>query len=669
MKRFKNISPSNKRKLAIAGVSLAILAVGGTIAYNQAATIFNNHFRLASDEIEAFDIVPLVEDWQPCQEYPKTAGVKNKNDTPRYVRMKINDYWRVQNSQQTDHETSDLAMSWTDGSGTHKYAFYNTQNDDKWTLANDGYYYYNEPLAPGATTESLLKSAMFNCDANITGEMTYSQDGLVAESNPSPYVDSEYHIYVIFEISDEPLTPSRLRLYDEVARQTLGSDAGIDFNATAVNRDFDDIGRYFTPVEEGVYTYSRPAAGEKAVYYYRGRVQNNFVKYNNICWNIVRTTGTGGTKIVYSGPVKNDGTCSKSGTAPYYTSMAYTNNIDTYGMYNPSSGLVSAGYMFNANYHFDGYTDGQYVPNPTGRKIYSYGASLGLYISEPVAVSRGISYENGVYKLTGDTAMFPSANYYDTSTPRYYYTCFSASANDTCESAGFIISSSMSDSTSGIIFHWPLENGKTGDDAKREFLSNERDSQLKMYLDQWYESNLADETDKFEDTQWCNDRKITSGPYALLDDHNYEPGATTMAGYDRVMQGTPSVDCEREDDKFTVSSENGNGKLKHPMAIITADELMLSGYKWVDGQGDWRLTYLYGSDMFSMTPAISAKVGSGTLPDGIQMYSQRGSYDVGNLIYTNNLNEYGIRPMVSFKYDTYVAGGTGTATDPYTLEW
>jgi hypothetical protein len=96
---------------------------------------------------------------------------------------------------------------------------------------------------------------------------------------------------------------------------------------------------------------------------------------------------------------------------------------------------------------------------------------------------------------------------------------------------------------------------------------------------------------------------------------------------------------------------------------------MLSGYRWVDGQGDWRLTYLYGSDMFSMTPAISAKVGYGTLPDGIQMYSQRGSYDVGNLIYTNNLNAYGIRPMVSFKYDTYVAGGTGTATDPYTLEW
>ena len=53
MKRFKNITLSNRRKLAVAGVGLAVLAIGGTIAYNQAAPIFSNNFKLATDEIES----------------------------------------------------------------------------------------------------------------------------------------------------------------------------------------------------------------------------------------------------------------------------------------------------------------------------------------------------------------------------------------------------------------------------------------------------------------------------------------------------------------------------------------------------------------------------------------------------------------------------------------
>ena len=50
---------------------------------------------------------------------------------------------------------------------------------------------------------------------------------------------------------------------------------------------------------EGADTYA------KSVYYYKGNVQNNNVLFGGFCWKIVRTTETGGVKIVYNGVQKD----------------------------------------------------------------------------------------------------------------------------------------------------------------------------------------------------------------------------------------------------------------------------------------------------------------------------------------------------------------------------
>ena len=50
---------------------------------------------------------------------------------------------------------------------------------------------------------------------------------------------------------------------------------------------------------EGADTYANP------VYYYKGNVQNNNVLFAGFCWKIVRTTETGGVKIVYNGVQKD----------------------------------------------------------------------------------------------------------------------------------------------------------------------------------------------------------------------------------------------------------------------------------------------------------------------------------------------------------------------------
>ena len=44
-------------------------------------------------------------------------------------------------------------------------------------------------------------------------------------------------------------------------------------------------------------------------YYLRGNHQDNNVKFANMCWKLVRVTGTGGLKLIYNGDLDANGTC------------------------------------------------------------------------------------------------------------------------------------------------------------------------------------------------------------------------------------------------------------------------------------------------------------------------------------------------------------------------
>ena len=63
------------------------------------------------------------------------------------------------------------------------------------------------------------------------------------------------------------------------------------------NEDKTYLGLY---TGEGADTYTYP------VYYYKGNVQNNNVLFGGFCWKIVRTTETGGVKLVYNGVQKDE---------------------------------------------------------------------------------------------------------------------------------------------------------------------------------------------------------------------------------------------------------------------------------------------------------------------------------------------------------------------------
>ena len=79
----------------------------------------------------------------------------------------------------------------------------------------------------------------------------------------------------------------------------------------------------------GIYTTTQ-TEGNVPVYYFRGdadKVNNNII-FNNMCWKIIRTTETGGIKLIYNG-VPTDGKCDNTGEATQIgTSMWNRNDND-----------------------------------------------------------------------------------------------------------------------------------------------------------------------------------------------------------------------------------------------------------------------------------------------------------------------------------------------------
>ena len=119
--------------------------------------------------------------------------------------------------------------------------------------------------------------------------------------------------------------------------------------------------------------------------------------------------------------------------------------------------------------------------------------------------------------------------------------------------------------------------------------ANTNESTIKSQsIDPWFEANFdAEAVSKLEDTVFCNDRSTTTGTnnntlgssYGSL---GYGKNATAYGAAARSSYYTttprPSLVCANTNDKFTVSSTNGNGKLTYPVGLITLDEVVLAGY-------------------------------------------------------------------------------------------
>ena len=309
---------------------------------------------------------------------------------------------------------------------------------------------------------------------------------------------------------------------DNIASTYVTSPTGIDFSQISSDTN-----------GKGLYILNGTENNQYPIMYYRGAVENNHVKFANFCWKIVRTTETGGVKLIYNGTPDESGQCTATG----------------------ESTMINSSIAFNTN--FD---DNAYVG-------YMYGTA--------------------------------------------------------------------------------------GSSTYEETHANTNDSTIKTVIDEWYSENMTSHTDKLEDTIWCNDRSI--GPTSS--GAGIGKSLTEYGAYYRLRDNkTPSLVCVNENDKFTVSSENGNGALTYPVALLTADEIVYAGAVLLQTNSSY---YLYnGNQWWTMTPR--------SFRDTYSFKFDIVSDGILNADYDNYSRD--IRPSISLKNGIKVQSGTdGTSTNPYVV--
>ena len=92
---------------------------------------------------------------------------------------------------------------------------------------------------------------------------------------------------------------------------------------------------------KGIYIRSGTENDTNPIYYFRGAVDNNNVYFGGFCWKIVRTTETGGIKMIYNG-VPTSGSCGSGTTSQSNSSIG--NSRFNLGR---SDGVKHIGYIYD----------------------------------------------------------------------------------------------------------------------------------------------------------------------------------------------------------------------------------------------------------------------------------------------------------------------------------
>ena len=405
-------------------------------------------------------------------------------------------------------------------------------------------------------------------------------------------------------------TLSSSAVLDNTTSEFVKNANGVQFNDSSSNTN-----------GKGIYIRAGTQNDAHPIYYYRGAVNNNNVLFAGFCWKIVRTTSTGGTKLIYNGlpsGTNNNECTNTTGTATQIGTSAFNSNYNS---------PADVGYMYGTRYS------------------YSSGTGTGWYYAP------NVTYSNGIYTLVskGSYNVETKSDISGTNLNYHHYTCGSATAT-TCASVRYVYYVSSS-----TAYYITLTNGKKVEDALDEMFTNTNDSIIKTAIDTWYASNMTSYTNKLEDTPYCNDRTI----YQL---GGWDPngGDTTkylyLGAYGRTQSPyTPSLTCNTND-AFTVSASNGNGKLTYPVGLLTADEIRLAGGKLAASNSTY---YLYTNQYWW----------SGSPRD--LYYSVASEFFVNSSGYLNSSNvnnASGVRPAVSLKPGTKFSSGDGSYTDPYVVE-
>lgn len=613
-----------KNKKAILALALLFGAAFGffmTMAYNTDRATLNNDFTLGTWKTVFEETFDAPSNWITCETISKEITVKNESNVKATARIRLEEQWLKKDGTQLP------IVSEVSG---YQLAQINFLENSGWTYHADGYYYYDTDLEEGETTQTLTTGVTLNCDANLNED--------------ADYANADYHLTftaqtIQADAKNEWNTSAANIIEEQAGDPTTGGGNGnfeIDFTRKAMISE--DVALANGNGVNAFVEYGRP------IYYYRGNVDNNNVIWRNVCWKMIRTTMSGGIKMIYNGdPTTVDGVkqCNATGAATQINSR---------------------------NYRFNG---SSWSPADSG---YKYGVRL--EVAWQTAGSTEYTFANKVSRsgstYTLDTSYDQSihgtwANKRQDAAKRYHYFCTNGATTCSGSRIGYI--NYFGDETTIYYFH---VNGYGGIEAMKDAMfTNTNNSVAKNTIESWFEAKgLNIYEDELEDVVFCNDRRFIAGSlYGEDSDASAATGTEDSLfgayGYAfwRNAKGNlePNLGCATRRDSFTKSSANGNGQLKYKVGLITASEMTLAGlplYNPDDETAEDTDNYLYTSyRSWSISPFFYPSNYSGNFIVGHSSMTQNGVYD-----------ERGLRPVVSLKAGMEFASGSGSKADPFIVK-
>lgn len=440
-------------------------------------------------------------------------------------------------------------------------------------------------------------------------------------------------------------------LEDDILNKVFKSKIVVDAVATETAMDkiiasVDTTGKCPTINSDGTVNVTKDEATDGYVcsaadaygtsYYYRGNVTNNYVKFADKYWRIIRINGDGTVRVIYDG------------------TSAHTNGESSTDRQIGTS-------AFNYYWKKDN------VQETTNSSVYSDNAGVGYMYGNRDAIVEATEYYTSTSFTNTNTYYIAKEYNYDATTDRFtlkdpiavlgsdlttdyvgYYTFGSTSANTSNSYVYKIFGVTAGDSSASVKCGYV----RYGTSSKEVAQTNTNDSTIKTYLDNWYQTNISGtENEQYlVDNIFCNDRSFSSS--------NSGTGAGLSKTYYNWYNwhvSKSNLKCPQQNDAFTVSNTtNGNGALTYPIGLITTDEAVLAGGGSSSNSG----YYLYsGSWYWASSPVnfigLSASV--------------RAVGSSGSAYSSSNVHTFGgVRPVFNLKAEILLQG-SGTATDPYRL--
>lgn len=465
-----------------------------------------------------------------------------------------------------------------------------------------------------------------------------SDDITISDTETATYTESEFaNLFATFNVSiNSQDAPVAYTMFSKEA----DTETQIDFSKVSSSTN-----------GEGLYLLSGTAGNDFPIYYYRGAVNNNNVIFGGFCWQMVRTTNTGGIKMIYNGIYTGDGkTCENT---------LHADRIIESAVFNTNRNSVSdGGYMYNQ----------RYVATSTNWKANALFGS-------------NVTWDGTSYTLTDATVTTPDAT--------HHYSCNETDANATCTNLRYVFFANSEnkyyivltdgDNIEDALYKMTGNGSSAVKEKNADYLLNSTDSKAKERVDGWFKANLTNEIDGsktdyrsyIEDTIYCNDRSYktvgNTGTFALS---GWNHNGTSINGYLYLGANTrfnngyyntvnvPSTSCPNKTDQFKVS--NRKAKLNYPVGLIEIDEVIMAGALG-NGSMDNISYYLYtGGDYWSMSD-------SGFYNDINYSFLIN---DNGSVSRDGVASSNGLRPVISLKLGIqFEPEGDGTPTNPYVVKY